>query len=87
MLPDDYAAIRHADLQIHDRGGALLVRKELSWVQGTPSEVTGELTLPAGDYQAWAFLSRAKAAPEQVLKRPLRVASENLVVVSLRGVR
>ena len=86
-FPDDYAAIQQADLQIHDAQGALLVRKVVSLARGMPSEVVGDLTLSAGEYQAWAFLRRAPGGPEQVLKRPVRVASDGMVVVSLRSVR
>jgi hypothetical protein len=84
-LGEERSEIRALDIQISDRGGALIKREQV-FFHGPPGpQVVESIPLSPGDYPARVFIRKGGGGAEEQVSTTVHVADEETVVVWLRG--
>ncbi|WP_426752228.1 hypothetical protein [Myxococcus sp. Y35] len=79
-----WASVRAVDLQISDNEGQLLKREERFFPSGPPSELTYQVDLPEGTWDATLFVKREGSDARVRLRTPLVVGEDRYIVRELQ---
>jgi hypothetical protein len=80
----DRSAIREVEIQIWTTQGELLKRGVFFFTHGAPSEITQEVPLKQGVYQARVFVSREGEPSKEQYSHTLEIGAQGHQVLSLR---
>ena len=81
QIPASVGAVERVEIQLRDQGGELVKREAWFFEDKRPGELTQQLKLRAGEYQAQIFITRG--GQTRTVQMPVHVDSD-IVVVRVR---